>query len=301
MSKLLVLGSEGFIGKHIVKLALKRSYEVSGIDIIDRFPIGYRYEKLSLLGDDLDKYLYHNKFDFVINCSGSGNVAFSIKHSLTDFDLNTRSVKFILEAIRRNIPEAKYIHLSSAAVYGMPEILPVKETAKLKPISPYGYHKLMSEIICEEYNVLHGISISIVRPFSVYGPGLRKQLLWDIYQKGYFSSEVELWGSGEETRDYIFVEDLAKAILLVANTNQRDLQLYNLANGVSVTIKIMAEKLFHALGWNRQLSFNGFTREGDPRFWQADINRLSALSYLPDVDLTKGLEQTAKWLLENEK
>jgi UDP-glucose 4-epimerase len=279
---------------------LSKNYLVTGVDIFDKFPVGYHYVKMSLLGDDLDKYLYHNNFDFVINCSGSGNVAFSIKHSLTDFDLNTRSVKFILEAIRRNIPDAKYIHLSSAAVYGMPEILPLKETAKLKPISPYGYHKLMSEIICEEYNVLHGISISIVRPFSVYGPGLRKQLLWDIYQKGKLSNEVELWGSGEETRDFIFVEDLAKAIFLVANTNQRDLQLYNLANGVSVTIKIIAEKLFHALRWNRQLSFNGFTREGDPRFWQADINRLSALSYLPDVDLTTGLEQTGKWLLDNE-
>jgi nucleoside-diphosphate-sugar epimerase len=301
LSKLLVLGSEGFIGKHIVKLAIKRNYEVTGIDIIDRLPIGYRYEKLSLLGDDLDKYLYHNKFDFVINCSGSGNVAFSIKHSLTDFDLNTRSVKFILEAIRHNIPEAKYIHLSSAAVYGRSQILPIAETAKLNPISPYGYHKLLSETICEEYSVLHGIPISIVRPFSVYGPGLRKQLLWDIYQKGKLSNEVELWGSGEETRDFIFVEDLAKAIFLVANTKHRDLQLYNLANGVSITIKIMAEKLFHALEWNRKLSFNGFIREGDPRFWQADINRLSALSYLPDVDLTKGLEQTAKWLLENEK
>ena len=143
MIRLLVLGSEGFIGYNIVNFALKKGYQVMGVDIIDKTSNKYRYEKLSLLGSDLDSFLKLNRFDFVINCAGSGNVAFSIQHPLADFDMNTYSVKYVLEAVRRNIPEAKYIHLSSAAVYGRPEILPIAETAKLKPISPYGYHKLM--------------------------------------------------------------------------------------------------------------------------------------------------------------
>jgi nucleoside-diphosphate-sugar epimerase len=296
LKKLLVLGSEGFIGHHVVMFALQHGCTVTGVDLIDKKPAGYQYEKLSLLSADLDSFLHENRFDLIVNCAGSGNVGFSIQHPVTDFDFNTRSVIFVLEAIRRHMPEARYIHLSSAAVYGSPMFLPVAETSAIQPISPYGFHKWMAEIICKEYSVLHGMSISVVRPFSVYGPGLQKQLLWDVYQKAKLNNEVELWGTGDETRDFIFVEDVAKAIMVIAEADQEAYNQFNLASGVSVTIKTAVEELFRALSWERNLSFNQQVREGDPRFWQADVSKLNAVGFKPSFSLQQGLNFTATWL-----
>lgn len=296
MKKLLVLGSEGFIGNHVVKHAIQVGCAVTGVDLIDKKPSGYQYEKLSLLSADLDSFLDQNSFDLIVNCAGSGNVGFSIQHPVTDFDLNTRSVIFVLEAIRRHMPDARYIHLSSAAVYGSPTMLPVEETAAIQPISPYGFHKSMAETICKEYSVMHGMSISVVRPFSVYGPGLQKQLLWDVYQKAKLNNEVELWGTGEETRDFIFVEDAAKAILVIAEADQEAYNQFNLASGISVTIKTAVEELLRALSWERNLLFNQQVREGDPRFWQADVSKLNAIGFKPSFSFQQGLKYTAAWL-----
>jgi nucleoside-diphosphate-sugar epimerase len=296
LKKLLVLGSEGFIGHHVVMFALQHGYTVTGVDLIDKKPSAYNYKKLSLLSADLDIFLSHYHFDIIVNCAGSGNVGFSIQHPVTDFDFNTRSVIFVLEALRRHIPKAQYIHLSSAAVYGNPILLPVAETTIIQPISPYGFHKWMAETICKEYSVLYGMSISVVRPFSVYGPGLQKQLLWDVYQKAKLNDEVELWGTGEETRDFIFVEDLAKAIMLIAESGPESYSLFNLASGISLTIKTAVEELFKALCWERKLYFNQKIREGDPRFWQADISKLYNVGFKPSFSLQQGIKCTAAWM-----
>jgi dTDP-glucose 4,6-dehydratase/UDP-glucose 4-epimerase len=89
--------------------------------------------------------------------------------------------------------------------------------SKLKnaPISPYGYHKLAAENLCKEFNDIYNIQTLIVRIFSAYGPGLKKLLFWDLHQKSLSSDKVELFGTGEETRDFIFIDDLVKALELV--------------------------------------------------------------------------------------
>jgi UDP-glucose 4-epimerase len=294
---ILVLGSEGFIGRHVVIAALQQDYQVYGVDLADIKPVAYKYEKLSLLSTDIDFFLSAHKFDMIINCSGCGNVVFSMQNPLTDFDLNTRSVVFILEAVRKYQPAASYVHVSSAAVYGNPHTLPVSEEAPLQPVSPYGYHKWMSEIVCREYAALYGMRISIARPFSVYGPGLQKQLLWDLFQKANLQQEIFLWGTGEETRDFIFVEDAAKALLRIGSVDAGTSTIYNLAYGQSVTIRDAANILMESLGWNRTIHFNREVKEGDPQFWEADISAIKAIGSEPSVPLVEGFKLTAAWLL----
>ncbi|TDQ19374.1 UDP-glucose 4-epimerase [Algoriphagus boseongensis] len=297
MKHILVLGSEGFIGRHVVTAAIQQGHHVYGVDIADKMPAAYNYEKLSLLSADIDLFLSAHPFDIIINCAGSGNVGFSVQHPLTDFDLNTRSVVFILEAVRKHQPAATYVHVSSAAVYGNPHTLPVTETAQLQPVSPYGYHKWMSEMVCREYAALYGLRSAIARPFSVYGPGLQKQLLWDLFQKASRQQEIVLWGTGEETRDFIFVEDAANALLRMGTLETGTSTVYNLAYGQPVTVRHAAGLLMESLGWNRTIHFNGEVKEGDPRFWQADISAIRAIGFEPSVSLVEGFKLTAAWLL----
>ncbi|HMO34119.1 MAG TPA: NAD-dependent epimerase/dehydratase family protein [Lacibacter sp.] len=296
MKSILILGSEGFIGSHVVQAALRKGYRVQGIDIADRSPSRYQYEKLSIASSDMESFLKGKNYDMVINCAGSGNVGFSVQHPLGDFDFNTRSVMFVLEAIRKHLPGVQYVHLSSAAVYGNPSQLPVDEGHPIRPVSPYGYHKWLSEIICGEYAALYHLRISVVRPFSVYGPGLQKQLLWDVFQRSRHTNEVTLWGTGEETRDFIFVEDAATALLVIGDKTGDHLETYNLASGVSISVKEVVQQLFSALGWERVINCNQEIREGDPRFWQADITKLQGIGFRPSFCLKEGLLQTAAWM-----
>lgn len=297
MKQLLVLGSEGFIGSQVVLSAIQEGYYVYGVDLADRKPVSYRYKKISLFSSDIDDFFASNIFDLIINCAGSGNVSFSFQDTVTDFDLNTRSLFFILEAIRKYQPVVKYVHLSSAAVYGNPGKLPIAETDPIEPISPYGYHKWMSEVVCREYAHLFGLDIAIARPFSVYGPNLQKQLIWDIFQKANQDNQITLWGTGEETRDFIFVEDVALALLKIGTFEKSGLQTYNLASGESVTIKHLTNLLIDSMGLGRDILFNGQVRQGDPRFWQADITELKAIGFKPSVSLKDGIKQTITWLV----
>ncbi|MBX9782831.1 MAG: NAD-dependent epimerase/dehydratase family protein [Chitinophagaceae bacterium] len=299
MKRILVLGSEGFIGSHVVNAGLQNGYTVHGVDVIDRNPSHYAYDKISLLSPDFDSFLINNKFDTIFNCAGSGNVSFSVQHPLNDFELNCTTVVFVLDAIRKHQATCKYVHLSSAAVYGNPVTLPVTESSPVSPVSPYGYHKWMTEIICKEYAMLYGLSIAIARPFSVYGPGLQKQLIWDVYHKAKNETDITLWGTGEETRDFIYVEDLAEALLAIAEKIKETTEIYNLASGVSVTVKYLVQQLFQQLNWQRNVGFNGIVRLGDPRFWQADISKLVTTGYRLQITLSEGLNRTAKWLHAN--
>lgn len=296
MKKILVLGSEGFIGSHVVELGLQKGFDLYGVDVVDRSPTRYVYEKISLLSPDFDSLLATELFDVVFNCAGSGNVSFSVQHPLNDFELNSRAVVYVLDAIRKHQPTCKYVHLSSAAVYGNPVTLPVKESSAIQPVSPYGYHKWIAEISCAEYAALYGLSVAVVRPFSVYGPGLQKQLLWDVFQKGKDASELTLWGTGEETRDFVYVDDLANALFTIASYNQGAVAVYNVASGESTTVRSVVEQLFQQLGWERRLLFNDIVRQGDPRFWQADISALATTGYFPEVSLEEGLRRTAQWM-----
>ncbi|HMJ45974.1 MAG TPA: NAD-dependent epimerase/dehydratase family protein, partial [Ferruginibacter sp.] len=165
--KLIIIGSQGFIGSHLCEYFFKNGYDVYGTDVLDPpANIKYRYSKVSRLSTEWEELLSTDKFDFCINAAGSGNVSYSVSHPLIDFEANTLDVVKILDAIRKSNLLCKYLHISSAAVYGNPAHLPITESAPLNPISPYGYHKLMSEIVCKEYAALFGIQVAIVRPFS---------------------------------------------------------------------------------------------------------------------------------------
>ena len=107
----------------------------------------------------------------------------SFKDPLFDFNLNVFNVFKILEAIKLFNDKCKFVNLSSAAVYGNPDILPIIETSTILPISPYGFHKSISETIVKEYYSVYKIQSISLRVFSVYGEYLKKQLFWDLYNK----------------------------------------------------------------------------------------------------------------------
>ena len=213
--KIILIGYKGFIGSNLHALL-----NVKGLDV----SVYSSTEINDDINNNLNSRVSFSKFlslfekSVVINCAGNGNVQNSILNPTPDFDANVRFTQFILETIRISKKKSTYIHLSSAAVYGNPKTLPIMEDSELKPISPYGFHKVLSENLCKQYAELYDIQSIVLRPFSVYGPGLRKQLIWDVHEKFYRlenEETIEFFGTGDETRDFIYIEDLCRRIELL--------------------------------------------------------------------------------------
>lgn len=294
--KILILGSEGFIGKAAVRHFLSAGIQVTGCDLYEAPTSACTYVKLSRLSPELDEVLQSDNVDFFINAAGSGNVSYSVTHPFIDFEANTLDVYRILDAIRRFQPDCKYIQLSSAAVYGNPATLPVNETAVCKPVSPYGFHKLMAEIICKEFHQLFGLQIAIVRPFSVYGPGLKKQLFWDFFRKYQAGQRhIEVWGTGKESRDFIYIDDLILLLQHIMQNGRFACNVYNAASGKEITIEKAVKTLFTELDTKVRLQFNNQVRTGDPLNWRADITLVEEFGFAINTTFEQGIEKLVAW------
>ena len=294
--KILILGSEGFIGNHLIEYFSIQGYNVYGCDLFEKPAKSYNYFRVgkAAFGREI---LNEKTFDVCINAGGNGNVPASITEPLLDFESNGVATIRTLESIRLYSPECKYIHISSAAVYGNPSRIPVVESDLLSPISPYGWHKLVAEKLCIEYNSIFNIRTAFVRPFSVYGPGLRKQIFWDLYQKSFSDSKtVELWGTGKESRDFIFIEDLMQIFKLIIEKGNFTGEVYNAGTGTETTISEVAGIFYQNLGKPKEIVFNGKVREGDPINWMADIGKINALGFNPTVSISTGIKKLTEWM-----
>ncbi len=292
--KVLILGSQGFIGSNLVDYFITQGHNVFGCDLMELTSSMYTYQKVSVLSSDFDSLLIDEKFDACINASGSGNVSFSVGHPISDFEANTYSVAKVLDTIHKYQPACKYMHISSAAVYGNPETLPITEQSKLGPLSPYGYHKWMSELLCKEYHHLYKLPIAVLRPFSVYGNRLRKQLLWDICQKLQAQDKILLYGTGNESRDFIHISDLCSLIDLVIKHSNFEANIYNAATGNETTIREIAD-IFCANYPGKEIGFSGECKPGDPVNWRADISRIKAYGFKQTISLEDGIKEYIHW------
>ena len=235
-------------------------------------------------------------FDVCVNCSGSANVSNSITHPRRDFLLNTANVFSILDAIREYNPECKFLNISSAAVYGRPVELPIGESCELNPISPYGTHKKLAEEICSEFFNYFNIKTCSIRIFSAFGPGLKKQLFWDIYKKSKIGNEIKLFGDGKESRDFIYIQDIVVAVEKIVNNADFKGECINVSSGIETTIKEAAETFINIINPNIKIVFNNIVREGDPKNWKANINKIKSIGFAPKIFLKEGLTNYYQWL-----
>ncbi|WP_456439184.1 NAD-dependent epimerase/dehydratase family protein [Psychroserpens sp.] len=294
---ILVIGSKGFIGSHCASFFLVK-HNVWQCDVVVDYTT-QQYIQVDSTNADYTEVMQLCDFDVCINCSGAANVSDSLKNPQRDFMLNTTNVFKQLDAIRKFNSNCKYINISSAAVYGNPKSLPISESHALNPISPYGLHKRMAEDICKEFYEIYKIQTCSLRVFSAYGDGLRKQLFWDLYKKINEQSTIELFGTGNETRDFIYISDLVNAIETVINNSQFNNDIINIANGEQLSIKYVAETFGSIFDKKLQFKFLGNSREGDPKNWVADLYKLKNLGYKQKIRLEDGLKNYFKWIQEN--
>lgn len=294
-----ISGVAGFIGRYVSRYFAQQGWDVIGTDNAppENAPLANlkAYRSLRLPDQSLKDIIKQYQPQVFIHCAGRASVGLSVADPASDFYGNTVLTLEVLNTLRLHAPGCRFIFLSSAAVYGNPESLPVSETQPPAPLSPYGFHKLQGEQLCLEFYKIYGLPTASVRIFSAYGPGLRRQVMWDICHKASVQHTLHLQGTGQESRDFIHALDIARALMLIAVSAPMHGEVYNLATGREVTIAELASLLLEALEYSGSPQFDGVVPVGNPLNWQADISNLQALGFVPSVQLEQGVKIFANW------
>jgi UDP-glucose 4-epimerase len=302
MNKVLVLGGAGFIGSHLIK-ELLYSYEDVDIISIGRGRVDIDSGRFNHFSCDINlqnlSAIYLNdcnstSFDFIFNCTGTGAVATAHQNPLEDFKNTPLCVNEILEFIRTHSLHSILIQISTAAVYGNSDKLPMSINDELSPVSVYGVNNEIAEKIITLYSNVYGVQSSIIRLFSVYGAGLNKQLLWDACNK-FKAGNSTFFGSGMEIRDWVHVSDAVKTLInaaLYTRSKNMPLTIFNGGSGVARNIKNVIGKLAEAYGYQNEIFFCGEVKQGDPIGLLAEIDT-EINSNVSDFD--SNIHEYVKW------
>jgi len=294
----LVTGANGFIGRHVARSFARLGHSVFGIghgvwarDEWEAWGLsGWREADVSLA----TLRAYASAPATIVHCAGSGSVAFSIEHPLEDFERTVAATASVMEYARLHVPGCKIVYPSSASVYGTVQTVPIPEDCPPAPISQYGTHKLMAEQMVNSYGRQFGMDVAIVRLFSVYGHGLRKQLLWDACRK-FAKNDNTFMGTGDEVRDWLHVEDAAELMIAAAEHASPECPTVNGGSGEGVTVREVLTHLGQSLRQRQVPGFSGAQRTGDPSRYIADIGRTRAWGWLPRRGWKTGVAEYAAW------
>lgn len=320
----LVTGAAGFIGSHLVDRFLADGYEVVGIDSFeDYYPRPFKEanlaaaracERFTLVDENLldagrgtaaaeatgagtparlDGLL--TGVDCVVHLAAQAGVRASWGASFNIYtDNNVLATQLLLEAcLRTGVP--KVVYASSSSVYGDTDRLPMHEDAVCRPVSPYGVTKLAGEQLCRLYWKNHGVPAVSLRFFTVYGPRQRPDMAFHRFLRAMMDGdELQVFGAGDQTRDFTFVDDIVDGIVLAMQG--RDGSVYNLGGGSRVTLLEAIRELEAVSGLDAHLHGEA-TQAGDVRHTWADLTRATEeLGYAPKVVLHEGLRREAEWL-----
>jgi UDP-glucose 4-epimerase len=293
----IVTGACGFIGRHAARALRRRGFSVVGIGNGSWAASSWAAWGLStwhpaevtlasLLAAGVQPEL-------LIHCAGSSSVGFSMEHPVEDFHRTVHSTLAVLEFARLHAPAARIAFASSGSVHGS-VIGPISEDAPDRPLSPYSTHKLIADRLCMEYGQLFNVSSAVVRLFSVYGPGLRKQLLWDACTR-LQKADSTFAGSGKEVRDWIHVDDAVELLITAGEQSSTQVPVISGGSGVGATVEELISELAGALGHHAPLHFTGVPRPGNPDRLVADITRARLMGWAPRVGWREGAREYAQW------
>jgi UDP-glucose 4-epimerase len=298
---ILVTGGAGFIGSNITDFLLGIGYEVVIVDnlstgkeeFINKKAIFY---KKDITDDDLYEIFEKEKPDFVVHQAAQIDIQKSIKNPVFDTKVNILGTVNLLECCRKSGVK-KIVYASSAAVYGDPEYLPVDEKHKVAPISYYGISKHTPEHYFEVYCKLYGLEYTILRYANVYGirqdPKGEGGVISIFIDKMLKGERPVIFGDGNQTRDFIYVKDIAKANILALEKG--DNEIINISTNKVTTINELVDKMNKFMEEPQKPIYKE-PRKGDILNSYLDNKKaLEVLGWEPEYQLEQGLKETIEY------
>lgn len=305
----LVTGVAGFIGSRLAETLTAHGHDVIGVDCFTDYyhrsikednlsrllpNSNFRFSELNLVNSDLPDLL--KDVTHVFHLAAQAGVRRSWgKDFTTCTSLNIDATQALLEACVKH-PIERFIYASSSSVYGDQVALPMREDALPRPVSPYGVTKLAAEQLCMLYHHNHDIPTVALRYFTVYGPRQRPDMAFHRFLMAAIQSRpIHLYGDGQQTRDFTFIDDIVAATTAAATAGIPG-RVYNVGGGSRVSMNQVIELISTITGYPLEVHRDS-AQSGDMRDTYADITLArSDLGFEPTVRLSNGLRTQHEWL-----
>ncbi|WP_026691442.1 SDR family NAD(P)-dependent oxidoreductase [Alteribacter aurantiacus] len=311
MKNVLVTGGAGFIGSHVVDLLLEKKAKIIVMDNLSSGSLRNLEHVASEIafyeGDITNKedveavFQQHSNIDSVVHLAAQSKVGPSIENPEEDANININGTINVLE-VSRKFAVKSFVFSSTAAVYGDVGHLPILEDQSTEPLSPYGVSKLSAEEYVKAYGRLYGMEVTNLRFANVYGPrqsAATESGVITIFIEDLLSRKTPvIFGDGEQTRDFIYVLDIAGAILaiLYGRSNERNKQaLYNVSSCSETTILTLLDVICKDMGEAFSPSYQE-ERKGDIKRSCLDNGKLvNAYDWKPQTSLQEGIRETVQY------
>ncbi|MEK4523175.1 NAD-dependent epimerase/dehydratase family protein [Psychrobacillus sp. FSL W7-1493] len=299
--RVLITGGYGFIGSHVADRYFKEGYDVFILDDLstgqkENITFKHKGYILSVEDSKCEEIFRAYHFDVVVHLAAQVSVSKSLINPKRDTEINAVGLVNIL-SLSQKYHAGKFIFASSAAVYGMNEQIPLQESDLCNPISPYGISKWLGESYCEKWRELYSYESVVLRFSNVYGPRQSDKgeggVISIFLDRALEGENLEIFGDGEQTRDFIYVGDVADAIYRVANSHLNG--IYNLSTNSEISINELVD-LMKELHGEMEVTY-GSAKDGDIyRSSLCNEKLVNALDWSPMYSMRRGLEQTYEWM-----
>jgi UDP-glucose 4-epimerase len=310
----LVTGGGGFIGSHVCEAYLRRGWEVTALDDLSsgrrqNVPAEANFVELDVRSPQLPELFREHRFDLVNHHAAQIDVRLSVERPRHDASINIDGLLNVLECCVEYDTERIVFISSGGVVYGEAETLPASRTSPKLPESPYGVSKLASEYYLFAFRRLHGLPYVALRYSNVYGP--RQDPHGEAGVVAIFSNRLlgghalTVFGDGEQTRDYVYVQDVAAANLLASETDLPDPKgldevAFNVGTGRETTVNELARTLIEISGTQAEIEYAP-ERPGELRRSSLEVSELRELGWSPEHSLREGLQHTYEWIARGDE
>ena len=315
--KILITGGLGFIGSNLAIRLVKEGADVTLVDsLIPEY--GGNLWNVKDIENDVSinisdvrdehamKFLIKDK-DYLFNLAGQTSHLDSMNDPYADLEINCRAQLSILEACRHHNPSIKIVFAGTRQIYGKPESLPVDERHLIAPVDVNGINKTAGESYHIVYNNVYGIRSTVLRLTNTYGPRMRvkdaRQTFLGIWIKQLLDKEkISVYGSGEQLRDFNYVDDVVNALLLCAENENTNGEVYNLGCEDPLTLEALAQLMIEINGEGeyQKIAFPEARKTIDIGDYYADYRKIRArIGWKPEVSLHEGLKKTIEYYTQH--